>query len=149
MVDPAGAYSNTKLQVMQLEALRKQLPGLDAPVRRSSEWPMPGRVRKLCEEEVQQLIEGYETGTTVYELGDRFGIKRQTVSALLKRHGVAMRQYGLNREQVDEAVRLYGAGWSLARIGGRFDTTANTVRARLLERGVRMRDVHGRERTEP
>jgi len=145
-VDPAGAYSNIKLQVRQLESLRRQLPSLDAPVLRSPERPMPGRVKRLSKEEVQQLIEGYEGGATVYELGDRFGIKRQTVSVILKRREVRMRRQGLTLEQVDEAVRLYGVGWSLARISIKFDTTANTVRSRLLERGVRMRDMHGRER---
>jgi DNA-binding transcriptional ArsR family regulator len=95
---------------------------------------------------VQQLIEGYQAGATVYELGERVGIKRQTVSRHLHRSGVEMRMRGLSPEQIDEAVRLYEAGWSLFRIGERMNADTGTVRARLRERGVRMRDTHGRER---
>jgi DNA-directed RNA polymerase specialized sigma24 family protein len=107
---------------------------------------MPGRVKRLSEKQVQQLIEGYEGGATVYELGEQFGISRQTVGKILKRHSVRMRRQGLTAEQIDEAVSLYKAGWSLARIGERLDVNAGTVHARLREHGVKLRDVHGRER---
>jgi hypothetical protein len=82
----------------------------------------------------------------VYELGERFKISRQTVSAHLHRAGVAVRLQGLNPEQVAVAVGLYLGGWSLARVGGRFGVEAHTVRSALLKQGVRMRDTHGRER---
>lgn len=145
-MDPGGTYSNIKLQVRQLESLRGQLPSLDEPVRRSPERPRPGRVKRLSHDQVQQLIEGYEAGATVYELGERFGINRKTVGKILKRRGVTMRMQGLSPSQVDEAVRLYGEGWSLVRIGERLGVDHGTVWRRLQERGVRMRDTHGRER---
>jgi DNA-binding CsgD family transcriptional regulator len=103
-------------------------------------------VKRLTEEQVQQLIEEYKAGATVYELGDRFGINRKTVGKILKRHGVTMRMQGLSPSQIDEAARLYGEGISLARIAEKLDVTANTVHARLREREVRMRDTQGRER---
>ena len=81
---------------------------------------MPARVKRLTEAQTQELVEGYEAGKTVYELGEEFGIARQTVGKILKRRGVAMRMRGLSPEQIDEAVRLYEDGWSLARIGERF-----------------------------
>ncbi|MGI8311768.1 hypothetical protein [Saccharopolyspora hattusasensis] len=93
---------------------------------------------------MQQLIEGYQSGATVYELGDQFGIKRRTVSTILHRHGVPMRRRGLAEEQIDDAVRLYNEGWSLARIAARMDVAAGTVRQRLHERGVPIRDTHGK-----
>ena len=83
---------------------------------------------------------------TVYQLGDRFGIDRRTVSQILHRHGVPMRRRGLSPEQIDEAVQLYDGGWSLAWIGERLGVNPSTVLARLRERGVRMRDTHGRVR---
>ncbi|POM22789.1 Sigma-70, region 4 [Actinomadura rubteroloni] len=75
----------------------------------------------------------------MYELGERFGIDRQTASKILQRAGVAIRRHGLSPEQVDEAVRLYEKGWSLARIGERFDVSDMTVQRRLKERGMQMR----------
>lgn len=95
---------------------------------------------------MQQLIEGYKSGATVYELGDQFGIERRTVSAILHRHGVPMRRRGLSEEQIDDAVRLYNQRWSLARIGDRMGVAAGTVRQRLHERGVMMRDTQGQPR---
>lgn len=82
----------------------------------------------------------------MYELGERFGIARQTVCRYLHRHHVPMRMRGLSPEQVDEAVRLYQAGWSLARIGNRMGVDDMTVLHRLRERGVQTRNPQGRER---
>jgi excisionase family DNA binding protein len=47
--------------------------------------------------EVTELIKEYEQQATVKELAQRFGVHRLTVSALLKRHGIELRQVGLNR----------------------------------------------------
>jgi hypothetical protein len=44
--------------------------------------------RQLDANQTQALIQGYTAGATTYELGDRFGIDRRTVSAILHRHGV-------------------------------------------------------------
>lgn len=143
-MDLRRQYYNTKAQVKQLEELVKRLPGLDAPVRELSASRLkPGRARQLDDSQVRELIQGYAGRATVYQLGDRFGISRQTVGKLLKRHDVPMRMRGLSVEQIDEAAQLYKAGQSLARIGERLGVDAGTVRSRLVERGVRMRDAGG------
>ena len=95
---------------------------------------------------VRELVAGYEAGATVYELADRFGVHRDTVSAHLHRQGVPMRRQGLNEAEVDRAVRLYIAGGSLGRVGSHLGVDAHTVRSALLKREVRMRDTQGRER---
>lgn len=145
-VDLRGRYWNQRAQVRTLESLLRKLPSPATPVRRRQTPRMPGRARRLDDGQVQALIEGYQAGATVYELGERFGISRQTVSRYLHRRGVPMRRQGLTPEQIDEAVRLYEAGWSLARIGAQMDVDATTVLARLRERHVRTRNAHGRER---
>lgn len=145
-VDPKGSYSNTKLQVRQLESLLRKLPSLSGPPAVRPARPHAKTARRLPLDEVQQLITAYQAGVTVHTLGQRFKINRTTVSQILHRHNIPMRRWGLTYAQANEAVQLYAAGWSLARIGIKFDTTANTVRTRLLERGVRMRDAQGRER---
>jgi len=146
-VDLGGSYYNTKTQVSALESLIRKLPSLDAPVEPSPKRPKPSRARQLDDKQVQRLIEGYQAGATVYELGGRFGIARQTVGKILKREGVMMRRRGLTAEQVDEAVRLYESGWSLVRVGERMNIDPTTVLNRLRERRVRMRDTCGRKRT--
>jgi hypothetical protein len=93
------------------------------------------------------LVQGYLGGATTYELGDRFGVDRRTVSVILHRHYAPMRRRGLSSEQVDEAIGLYGLGLSLARVAGHFAVDPVTVLNRLRERGVRTRDTHGRTRS--
>lgn len=105
-----------------------------------------GRVRRLDDGQVRELIAGYEGGATVYELGARFGIERRTVSDILHRHEVPMRRKGLSAEQADDAIHLYNLGWSLARVGQHLGVDPTTVLAKLRERGIPTRDVHGRPR---
>jgi len=48
--------------------------------------PKPRRVRHLDQDQVQMLVQGYAAGATTYELGDRFGIDRRAVSAILHQY---------------------------------------------------------------
>jgi hypothetical protein len=41
--------------------------------------------------QVQQVIAGYQVGATVYQLGNQFGIDRETVSRILRRHYITLR----------------------------------------------------------
>ena len=129
-----------------METLRQKLPDLDEAPSPTAKRAQPARARQLDAEQVQNLIEGYQSGATVYELGDQFDIERRTVSTILHRHDVPMRRRGLSTAQIEEAVQLYNQGWSLARIGDRMDVAHGTVRQRLRERGVTMRDTHGQPR---
>lgn len=147
-MDLGGAYYNPKDQVRALEQLREKLPSLDAPEPPSIKRDRPRRARQLDAEQVEQLIADYQSGVTVYELGDRFGIERRTVSSILHRHGVPMRRRGLSPDQVDDAIHLYNLGWSLARVGQHLDVDHTTVLNKLRERGIPTRDTHGRPRIE-
>ncbi|ONM48234.1 helix-turn-helix domain-containing protein [Nocardia donostiensis] len=110
------------------------------------ERPKPQRARQLDAEEVAELITGYQAGATVYELADRFGIERRTVSNILHRHQVPMRARGLSPNQIDTAIHLYKLGWSLARVGNHLNVNHTTVLAALRRHGIPRRDSHGRAR---
>lgn len=82
---------------------------------------------------------------TCRQLGDRFGIGRQTVSDILKRNGVTPRWRRLSEADIDLAEQLYlHQRTSVARIADRLRVDPETVRLRLLKRGVKMRDPHDR-----
>jgi hypothetical protein len=147
-VEVRGPYSNTKDQVKALEELRDKLPNLDTHLPATAKRDRPRRARQLEVEQIQDLIAGYQSGSTVYELGAQFGIERRTVSSILHRHGVPMRRRSLSPDQVETAIHLYNLGWSLARVGGHLNVAHTTVLTTLRERGVPTRDSHGRPRTE-
>lgn len=104
------------------------------------------RQTRLSDARVQEMVAGYQSGSTVYELAAQFGCHRKTVSNLLKTRGIALRMGSMTDEQISEAVALYESGLSLAKISMRLGFNDNTIRLRLVERGVRMRDSHGRRR---
>lgn len=146
-MDLGGAYYNSKDQVRALERLREKLPNLDAPEPTAARPDRPRPARQLDSDQVERLIAAYQAGATVYELSDRFGIERRTVSNILHRHGVPMRRRGLSPGQVDEAIHLYDLGWSLARVGDHLGVNHTTVLNKLRERGIPTRDAHGRPRS--
>ena len=140
-VDPGKTNYNPAQLAAKLEALLRELPTPTTPLpQRRKPAKKPGTAKRLKPHEVDELIAAYQAGTNVYKLGNRFSITRQTVSAILKRHGVQIRKRGLSEEEIDEAVQLYGQGWSLTRIGQHFGVDSRTVRSRLLEHGVRAGD---------
>jgi hypothetical protein len=147
-VELRGLYSNTKDQFRALEELHEKLPSLAAPEPALIKHDRPRQARQLRADQVEQLIADCQSGATVYELGDRFGIERRTVSNILHRHGVPMRRRGLTPEQVDDAIHLYNVGWSLARVGDHLGVNHTTVLNKLRERGIPTRDTQGRPRVE-
>jgi hypothetical protein len=147
-VDLGGTYYNTKTQVEGLETLLRKLPDPTTPAPPPVDRPKPRRARQLDADHVQKLIASYQAGATVYELGDRFGIERRTVSNILHRNHVPMRRRGLSPEQVDDAIHLYNLGWSLARVGQHLGVDHTTVLTKLRKRGIPTRDTHGRPRSE-
>ncbi|MER6813437.1 helix-turn-helix domain-containing protein [Spirillospora sp. NPDC000708] len=134
---------NLKWQLKALKALQRKLPSLSAP-KRPPRKSAPNRASQLKDEEAREVVAAYEAGATVYQIGQRFGIGRQTVSKILKRRGVQMRRTGLSHEQTAEAAQLYEDGWSLARIGKHLAVSPETVRLRLLEEGTHLRPRPGK-----
>ncbi|MEY9838614.1 helix-turn-helix domain-containing protein [Streptacidiphilus sp. EB103A] len=108
--------------------------------------PTPRTAKRLKDEQVQELILAYTGGSTVFQLGDRFGIDRRTVGAILKRNGVDTNRHSLTEEAAKEAVLLYEQGRSLASIAKQMNVSYSTLRTKLLKRGVKMRGVNGQER---
>ncbi len=94
-------------------------------------------------DQATQVIAGYQSGATVYQLGNQFGIDRKPVSRILHRHNIPMRRTSLTPGQVDQALHLHENGWSTAQIAEQFSTTQRTVQRRLTELGIRHLARHG------
>lgn len=94
---------------------------------------------RLPEEIVDQIVSEYQAGSSIYELAERFGCHRQTVSKHLKSRGVQMRGTALGKNQLDEAERLRATGLSLAKVAEQIGVDATTVRRQLRARKVALR----------
>ncbi|MDH6217096.1 hypothetical protein [Streptomyces pseudovenezuelae] len=144
-VGDKGPNWNTKARLRVLRDLLAALPDPSAPAPKRERRPAPGKAKRLKDAQVKELVGAYRTGVSTYQLAERFGIKRQTVSAILKRNGVTPRWRRLREEDVDQAERLYThQRMSVARIADRMKVDPETVRLRLRKRGVKMRDPHDR-----
>lgn len=86
---------------------------------------------------------GYRNRLPVKELAREYGVRRQTVTAVLRRHGVPFHPVGLSPVKVQAAAQLYRDGWSLAKLGEKFAVDGMTVRRYLLLEGVVMRSANG------
>jgi hypothetical protein len=73
------------------------------------------------------------------------GITRETVSVVLKRNGVPIRQLRrLDGRGLKRAIRLYEQGWSTERVGADLGFDAKTIANQLKAAGVQVRDAHER-----
>lgn len=88
-----------------------------------------------------KLVESYRAGNAVNDLSREFGISRQTIAAILDRHGIEHRPQGLPADNIAEASRLYESGWSLARVGNHLHVNASTVPNILRRIGGEIRPV--------
>jgi DNA invertase Pin-like site-specific DNA recombinase len=142
-VEVMGRYFNPSDQGERLHDLLRIVPSRPKTV--NSRTPKAIH-RRLRPEQVEQLVIGYKTGSTVYQLAELFRIDRGTVSRLLERQGVPRRGRPLSAAQVEQASRLYATGLSLVGVGKRLGCEGSTVHIALQKAGVRMRDCQGRER---
>ena len=96
---------------------------------------------KLTSEKVDQLVERYQQGESVYVLALDFSVNRRTVSAHLARRGVSTRYQILGEDDLAKAVELYTQGWSLARVGQQLGVSAGTLLNAFKRADVRTRPV--------
>jgi DNA-binding NtrC family response regulator len=104
-------YSKQEAEAARLRSLKSAAGTARQAGERSQQARQ--RHRRLSLTEVAELIKEYEQeATPVKDLARRFGIHRATVTALLQRHGVGLRQAGLAPEQIPAAAHLFLQGWS-------------------------------------
>jgi AraC-like DNA-binding protein len=134
-------YSNRQKLPKRLHDVRSEaifhVRARAAPAMRQSQHRLDGAA-------IAQLVESYLSGSAIRDLAGEFGVHRTTVTTLLRREHVELRQAGLNQGRVEEACQLYRDGWSVARLGERFGVDGTTVWRYLQLAGVRLRspNVH-------
>ena len=135
-----GRYSNLCEQGERFRELLEMVPS--GPLKPTSRTIRKNQ-RRLRDAELDRLVAGYQSGATVYELADQFGVHRHTVSDILERNDVPRRYQKLSSEQIETARSLYRSGLSLTKIGHQVDRSAETIRQALLRVGIQMRPRNG------
>jgi hypothetical protein len=105
---------------------------LGQPVRESR--LLTGHVRRLRTAEVDELIVDYRSGRfSTYDIADKFGINRQTVSKLLKARGLIVGQQSLSDSEKVRIDTLRAEGFSANAIGLAIGRDPKTVRKSLAQ----------------
>lgn len=111
------------------------------PIAPSAETrPAPARQFRFSQPQRQRVIKAYESGQTMASLAAEYKVKRESISKLLRRAGVAIRKpRQMTQAHIDEAAHLYSRGLSLEQIGAKLGWDHNTIYRHLKKRGVVMR----------
>ena len=141
-VEVMGRYLNPADQGKRLHDLLQIVPSRPKTVNSRTPKAIHRRLRPA---QVDELVIGYKTGSTVYQLAEQFQVHRGTVAKLLEREGVPRRRCPLAPAQIEHATELYASGLSLVSVGKRLGCDGSTVHLALRKAGVRMRDTHGRD----
>jgi len=98
------------------------------------------KYRLVSGNEAERIVELYGSGLNAVEVGERVGRPSRTVTDVLRRAGVEIRQRTkLEEISEEEAARLYGSGLSQREVGRRLGVSEGSVRKLLERAGVQLR----------
>lgn len=135
-----GRYSNHADQGVRITDLLTIVPATFVPTQTRTIKQVH---RRLQTDLVDDLVTGYESGLTVRQLADQFGIGRETVSKILSRRGVTTRHQSLTASQTEIAAQLYRSGLSLAKVGDRLAMSRTAIYNAFQRAGVQLRPRRG------
>lgn len=140
-MEAIGTYSNHAYLAKNYNELRKRVQ--ESVPRINTSVPLPRSRRFLSTDDVTEVTHRYEAGETTQQIGNRFGISKARVAAVLREQNVSIRRQGLSAEQVTEAGALYLEGKSLAWLGNHFGVSPMTASVALRRHGVQLRPRQG------
>jgi hypothetical protein len=137
-----GALASVPPDVVRL---LEQVQAMTADPPNRTHVPILQQQRRLAKGDVERLLVDYASGLSTRALASKYGIHRETVSAVLQREGVDRRPHvrKLTDQDVTLAAALYGSGASLASVGIAFGADAATVRRAFTKAGVPVRARRG------
>ncbi|PVB39406.1 hypothetical protein DDJ91_12400 [Mycobacteroides abscessus] len=97
----------------------------------------------MSTDDVADIVHLYGVGETTKQIGNRYGVSKARVAAVLREQGVSIRRQGLPAEQVSQAAAFYVEGRSLAWLSDRFNVSPMTISKTLREHGIQLRPRPG------
>ena len=114
-----GRYLNHSDQGERVHDLLQIVPSRPKPVNSRTPKAIHRRLRAA---QLEELVIGYKTGSTLHQLAGQFRINRGTVSKLLEREGVPRRGRPLSPAEIEQASRalrqwvVVGQRWHAAQV---------------------------------
>jgi hypothetical protein len=104
---------------------------LGSPVR--DQRPSFSQVRQLSPAFVDELVNEYRAGASVYELQRRHGVNRGTVAKHLKSRGLTLGKRPLSQSEIARANELFEQRLSLNAIGRAMGRDPKTIKAVVMK----------------
>ena len=96
--------------------------------------------KQLSDVEINQIVEDYGNGLTVYQLAKKYKCHRTTISSHLKRRGIHVTNAAdFSEQDTLDIIRLYKSGTTTADIAKRYNVSYQTILKYLHANGVKMR----------
>jgi DNA-binding CsgD family transcriptional regulator len=97
----------------------------------------------FTDEEIKQVTTSYtKDRMSVYQLADKFGCNRNTISNVLKKNGVTVTRNRMDKAAIKQATELYATGLTLKAVGEQMSISVSTIRRTLIMAGIKMREPH-------
>lgn len=96
--------------------------------------------KKLSEEEISDVVNLYHEGTSLIDIGFRFGVNPRTISRILRRSNVPSKQKQITlKANTKQIIDLYQQGISTKIIANRFGCSIPSIRELCRRNGVVLR----------
>ena len=102
----------------------------------------PSRRRERIDLPMEDIISYYESGMTLTQLGEKYGVSYKTIVARLRENGVKIRPRGGKKRiylPMKEIISEYQSGLSALKLAEKYGVAFNTIYRRLKENGVEIR----------
>src|SRR6266699_1986534 len=97
-------------------------------------------MKRLSEQQITSIIDLYvNQNITPTKIGEMFGIRDNSVTRIIKKHGLKRKTAIVSEDQIDQMVAEYMNGISSEVIAEKMGLNGSTIRRKLENRGVAIR----------
>ena len=150
-MDLSQLYSNAFLKIIKYKHSLPIDPSASVKIniseRKSKNKYGETEVRKICQnqkilsdDEIKQIIQGYERGLSTYKLAKQFNCHRYTIANALKKNGIEVTNQCAKKKVLAEMImQMYSEWYKPQEIGKALGVSADTVRRILKQNNVYIR----------